>query len=514
MTKSLIFSYKLIVLLIAKKEFLSSLLNGRLLISLLLSLALVALSARVLTRNYLERLDGLQALEQESRRELSAAAVYSKLRPALFFPPSLPSIFSKGVEGAAGNALFVSVGLGPQVASSGPGSNPLLASLPSLDLTGIIALLFSLLALSISYDAICGEKEAGTLRALFSNRLSRFELLGAKYAGCMLTMLLALLSAFAVAMIVIRYTGGPRVSLGSAELLAISLLFLASVAYVSLYCLSGLLISSLTARASAALGFSILLWLVSLVVLPNAANVIAANLVPITPLEEFAERERRLLEERNRAAPFPQIRFVLGSSGLDQGGGYDLLVSTPENFKLLKEYFSTYSSTYIEYGDKLWDLHMQRFNELFAQARLAERLGYLVPASVYLNLSSKIAATDAGTARSHLSRAREFRHRFIANLKGRGVFESSRYFSKLGDAGMLAQDTIKRIFFSQDLTAIRRLQESVEPIDTSVVPRPDRRPDDMERRLDSSLPGATALILFNLVLLVCCHAAVLRYDVR
>lgn len=138
MTKSLIFSYKLIVLLIAEKEFLSSLLNGRLLISLLLSLALVALSARVLTRNYLERLDGLQALEQESRRELSAAAVYSKLRPALFFPPSLPSIFSKGVEGAAGNALFVSVGLGPQVASSGPGSNSLLASLPSLDLTGII----------------------------------------------------------------------------------------------------------------------------------------------------------------------------------------------------------------------------------------------------------------------------------------------------------------------------------------------------------------------------------------
>ena len=55
-------------------------------------------------------------------------------------------------------------------------NDPLPVMFPLIDLTFIVTILLSLAALILSYDAVCGEKEDGTLKLMLANGLPRFKI--------------------------------------------------------------------------------------------------------------------------------------------------------------------------------------------------------------------------------------------------------------------------------------------------------------------------------------------------
>ena len=70
-----------------------------------------------------------------------------------------------------------------------------------IDLVFIFQFVLSLLALLFAYDTIAGEREAGTLRLTMSHPIRRGSILGAKYLGAMICLILPLIISFAIALI-------------------------------------------------------------------------------------------------------------------------------------------------------------------------------------------------------------------------------------------------------------------------------------------------------------------------
>ena len=75
---------------------------------------------------------------------------------------------------------------------------------PSIDLVTFVGLIMSLMAVVFGYDAICGEKERGTLRLMLSYSVPRHEVLLSKWIGGYVTLVVPfLLTVLAGAVIVL-----------------------------------------------------------------------------------------------------------------------------------------------------------------------------------------------------------------------------------------------------------------------------------------------------------------------
>ncbi len=64
--------------------------------------------------------------------------------------------------------------------------NFLLSRFSDIDWVFVISLFLSFVTLVLSYDRICGEREAGTLRLMLAGPIPRYKILFGKYVGVML----------------------------------------------------------------------------------------------------------------------------------------------------------------------------------------------------------------------------------------------------------------------------------------------------------------------------------------
>ncbi|MHA3980100.1 ABC transporter permease [Halovulum sp. GXIMD14794] len=129
-------------------------------------------------------------------------------------------------------------------------------------LTSLSVYLVPLLALLISFDAVAGEVERGTLPLHLTYPLGRGEMLAGKLAAQLAIVSLAVTLGYAVAALVALQTSGTAALEGLPALLRlIWTSVLLGAAFLSL----GHAISSLARRPSAAAGMAIALWLVLIV---------------------------------------------------------------------------------------------------------------------------------------------------------------------------------------------------------------------------------------------------------
>lgn len=129
-------------------------------------------------------------------------------------------------------------------------------------LTSLSVYLVPLIALLISFDAIAGEVERGTLPLHLTYPLGRGELLAGKLAAQLAVVAIAVLLGYAVAAVISVQVGGPAALQGLSALVRLTWTsMLLGAAFLSL----GHAMSALARRPSGAAGLSIALWLVFVV---------------------------------------------------------------------------------------------------------------------------------------------------------------------------------------------------------------------------------------------------------
>lgn len=494
---------------IARKELLSNLLTLRFFVGTVLFLSLAVLFTFVLLGDYKQRLEDYNNLVSTNNDELRRLMTYQNLKPTVYKPPEILSIFSKGSQENMGNSVQISVGDVPEITSAAATKNPLLSVFPVLDVVLVFKLVISVLAILLAYDAISGEKEDGTLKLTLSNSVPRHQVLFGKFIGGMITLAMPIAIGFLMIGLILELS--PIVELTGDNWIRIALMFVFSLIMVGALFNLGLLVSSATRRASDTLMLLLFLWVLFLLVIPNGSAYLAARIKPIESREKIDAQVR---EVWNRfGGEVSDFRRGISTSGdfiqsdaSEPWGWYHQFAS--KGLIRYKQQLSAFAEPLrVKYADDAWQANRSYLESMRRQKELAGFISKASPISLYEDLITSLSRTDVPGSENFAGQAREYRRQIIDYLHSKRAFSAIRYFAAVKEEYMsdVSED---------DYGALRKKYSDTSPLDVSNVPRFHYRPESVSATLKRNLPDVALLCFVSVILFLCAFAVFLRCDVR
>ena len=224
--------------------------------------------AQTMTEEQITHLKHLKSFEDLAR---DGARVHKPPTPLIIFVRGLDPVLGRSIS----NSYYYRKMLGSPVESQ-----PMLGVFPPLDLGLVVQIVLGLFVLLLTYDAVCGEKEIGTLGLTASFPVPRYKLLLSKVVGA----LLPILSVFGLTLLI-----GIGVILATGDVLMTGpewLRLVAIGAAVGLYLMTltcaGLLGSCLSPRSSTSFVLLITFWVTTVIVIPRV-SLIASEMIRPSP---------------------------------------------------------------------------------------------------------------------------------------------------------------------------------------------------------------------------------------
>ncbi|HIE30356.1 TPA: hypothetical protein EYP66_24110 [Candidatus Poribacteria bacterium] len=151
----------------------------------------------------------------------------------------------------------------------------------------IVKALFSLFAILLTYDAISGEKEQGTLALVCSNSISIGSILLGKYLAALITLLIPFFIGISIGLLTLEGQLGIFNLFSGEDFIRLGLFIALSIIFISLFILLGLSVSSLTKRSSISLLLLFFIWVMLLFVIPSLSGIIADSISETPSEQEF-----------------------------------------------------------------------------------------------------------------------------------------------------------------------------------------------------------------------------------
>jgi ABC-type transport system involved in multi-copper enzyme maturation permease subunit len=433
---------------LARKEFLNNLVSARFVIGFLLCLVLIPFSILINVDAYRDRVGQHKIDLAAAEKATAEVRVYSFLKPVIVFPPEPLGIFGKGLSGQVGNAVTVKLGTKPLLAEGAPAArdNPFLASFFSVDFVDIVAIIFSLLALLFSYDALTREKEDGTLRLQMANSLGRSKLLAGKVAGILMTLLPVVVFCFLLGAVIVLVSGDLAFSAG--EWVRLALLAGLSLVYLVVFILLGLFVSSRTRTSVTSLVVCLFLWVVLVFLIPNLASTFAESFVPVQSrdnLEAVLKDMNKSLYERIRQAvqKLPPADWNMNwyMNG-DDDGSRETYGCTASFFERQRREMALSEPMRLDNADRKWAPQKSYLDSLSRQALAAENLSLLSPAGIFRALATSACGTSRADQEKRLDEVRRYRETFVSWLKGKNIFERFEYITSTPPSAFRSADQL------------------------------------------------------------------------
>ncbi len=476
-----------------RKEIMENLNNQRFVGGLLAVVLLTLLCAIVLTNQYSQDLKDYQGQLSQQNEIFDNYMTRSAVGGRLVTPPRAPHRLSPLVRGIRISSMGGSID-----------EDSLNVLFPPFDLVFIIAYIMSLLALLFSYNAFTGERENGTLSLMASNPLSRAKLLLGKWAGGCLSLMIILLIAILVGTIYIsvEHSGGWTAT----EYAAIGLLTIAACLYISLFHLIGMSVSATAGRSSSAILASLFIWVLVILVIPNASPYIAAQIFKTPPIHVFEMEMNRLdsterdeiaraiagkaRDEFMQSATSEEIAIVEAFLDNDK----DTVAAMLEKQPSLKETLNTYKTNRNNAWMKANEIQREKRHKLnkdFENRLIAQMLGGVVLSSLspyadFMYAASELTASGVGAGFHYMGRRSE-RERQMFDF----IQEKSEEAKKADP--MFGNNT--------------KLDLSGRPAVVNGEP-------PLLQRLLFSLPNMAVLIFMNIIVFTIAFRQVVRFDVR
>ena len=256
-----------------QKEMMHHVLSVRFVALLVMCLLLIPLILSINHSNYRQRQVNYQEttkLADDDATTLNSMALEPPQPTVeiskLFLKPAPLSVFVNGMEEALPSYLGMTrngITLGTPSLVSAPFSY----ILGQLDFLFVISNVFSLLALLFTFDAVAGEKEAGTIRITLANALPRDIFLWSKLIGGYLVFVAPFLMSLLVGLLVLVWQGYP---LGEPKIFSrvLSLTFV-SLLYIAVFFSIGITISTHLDTAKTALIVVFTAWVFVVMIVPR-----------------------------------------------------------------------------------------------------------------------------------------------------------------------------------------------------------------------------------------------------
>jgi ABC-type transport system involved in multi-copper enzyme maturation permease subunit len=472
---------------IIAKEARANILSFRFLASFVLLFVIVTVTSLVLAGDYVRRLDEHSQRQAELENYLRSYAHFNRIGPILgAVQPPIP--FQALVRG-----------LTAEVNLEQFDNDPLPVMFPLIDLTFIVAILVSLIALILSYDAVCGEKEDGTLKLMIANGLSRPKIVLGKFAGGLVTLLAPFLFSLAAGMLIILLH--PRVSWSGADWAALGLIVVGAALYIAVFYLVGVLISSVHRSSPSSIMTSLFVWVLLVLVVPNLSPYVASFLSP-TPSRIKVAREidrlsdaerddlgRKLADENRREVlrQYPVLAERLTEAEVKRRVAEDAGYRTAYEAARAATQRGWDEANRIQ-GEKVTVLREDLRRKETAQTALARSISMASPMADFTYLATELSSTGM---------------RNMLHVRRLAEVWSGSFF---------------RDYQPKKLAELKAKDPTADPWNTAVdmtdSPRFRYTPEGLGGRLVAALDAFAVLAVYVVALFAAAAVAFIRYDVR
>ena len=370
-----------------QKEMMHHILSVRFVALLVMCLLLVPLTLHINYRNYLQN----QVNYQESLK-LSVAESEEKPPDApdpdtevskLFLEPTPLSVFAKGLEESLPSYLGMTRN-GVKQGSTSLGEAPLSSALGNLDFLFIVSTVFSLLALLFTFDAVAGEREAGTLRITLANALPRDTFLWSKLIGGYIIFVVPFLVSFLLGLLLLVSQGFPLGESGI-FLRALSLTLL-SLLYIGVFFTIGTVISTYLDNSKTALIVAFTVWVLAVLIAPRVGFLTAKLIAPTRAIQSvYMEKTaiRNNLNAEKEQAIGGKIVETIGTS-----------INFNEDMAKIRELREPIDAEYRQkFQERVGKVDREYQREKKRQESVGENLSRITPTSSLIYVAMNLAET-------------------------------------------------------------------------------------------------------------------------
>jgi len=342
---------------IVRKEIIANLLSYKFFIVILLTTLLLFTSFFVLYKDYKGRLADYELVRAKPGE------------PIAVLPPNPLSIFAKGLDEAMTRSFEISR-IGIEVFAGQKSENVIFAFFPTPDFVYIVKVVLSLVALLFGFDQISREKESGVLRLMLSNSVSRAKILAGKWLGNFLSLSVPFLLVTILGFVLINLDPLVRFSASSAA--RFFLLVLAALIYIALFLSLGILVSALTRKAASSLVILLLIWAVTVFVVPNLGTLVARQMVDVPSVKSLSEKQEQVWTRE-------VLQMIIERRAKDDRGTGDIVKS---HFDAINRELNQMEEDYRNKFDRL--------------VRMSKNINRLSPAASFVYATTELAGTGIG----------------------------------------------------------------------------------------------------------------------
>jgi hypothetical protein len=334
--------------------------------------------------------------------------------------------------------------------------NFLRARLGDLDWAFIIGVIVSFAAIILTYDAISGEREDGTLKLMMSNSVSRASIVLGKYLGGIISLLIPLAAAIMLNLIIVLILG---VNFTAEQWGRIGVISSISLVYISCFLMLGLFVSSITRNS-----------------IPSSGRIVAGKIQEATPGG---------IVSRRLGDAWSQV----GDRYPDDTFNWNWNYEPPVPEQVIRRGKATWEIAEVQ--DRIRGDHRE---EMLGQLRLAQNLMRISPMMTYTFLCEAVAGTGSFRSESFIAQVEKFRNEwrewiFSEDKKDKDSFH------------ILSNERWTRSYSQK------------EP-DFEHLPRFSEEFPSLGDSLQSGLLDLYILILFNVLFFMLSYMVFMKYDVR
>jgi ABC-type transport system involved in multi-copper enzyme maturation permease subunit len=462
---------------IAFKEFRGTILSFKFSITFLVCFFTIILSIAIGIINYKSRVKEFNYGNELSLRSLQIYDSWESIANEgiqISMKPSPLSIFSIGIIDYVGNVFNINAFSPPTPSLSKYGRSPILAIFGGLDISFIVRTILSLFALLYTYDAICGEKESGTLKLLLSNSVKRTQIIIGKGIGLFSCLILSFLIPFLIGIVLLLLNG---ISFGIEHWVRLGFILFTFVLFLICVLFLGFFISSITSNSNVSFLILLFIWVIFLVLAPMTSSVIGGLLSPIPSIQEIQSQKLIYLQEY--------------LEGLKKGTSQ------------LTEELKSGKITLKEFDIKHRELRKKLMNEMFIknekfESFIQRKQDNLNKLTIALSIISPSAAMSFAVS-DLCETSIHYYEFFVRNLRVYQKEFLDYVFSKFEKESL-----IERVFNPEFKTEI----------DYKEIPRFIEREESIAYSLKRSIKNLTVLVLYSIMFFLLSYFYFIRYDPR
>ena len=379
-----------------QKEMMQHILSVRFVALLLMCLLLVPLTLSTNYRNYRQNLVDYQEAIKLANTEETTVNLKMPLEPELevsklILKPTPLSVFANGLADTLPSYLGMTRNGITQ------GAPALVSSLSNLlghlDFLFIVGTVFSLLAFLFTFDAVAGEREAGTLRITLANSLPRDLFLWSKLIGGYVVFVVPFLMSLLFGLLVLVWQGFP---LGEPDIFPrVLTLILVSLLYIAVFFAIGTVISTYLDNSKTALIVAFTVWVFAVLITPRVGFLAAKLIAPTRTSQSVYMEKTAMRDDFNAVIDKEKWRIIMEEIPPEEDGS---IIVGGENGKIVDERVKLLEEEYqLKFQNHANTLDRDYKRETERQEQLGETLSRITPTSSLIYLATNLTQTGKGT---------------------------------------------------------------------------------------------------------------------